>query len=75
MEIISICGGKAAIVRDNSESTLLSYSTEVCRFNNGKFVRTGHGYKTDSQTTMRHINYFRGLVGLPKMTKSEWNNM
>lgn len=75
MEITTVCNGKATIVRSNGESTLVSYSTEVCRYNGTEFVRTGYGYKTDSQTTMRHINYFRELVGLPKLTKSEWNKM
>lgn len=75
MEITTICNGKATIVRNDGESTLVSYSTVVCRYNGSTFVRIGRGYKTDSQTTMRHINYFRGLFGLSKITKSEWNRM
>jgi hypothetical protein len=75
MQITTICNGKATIVTSDSTQTLVSYSTEVCRYNGTEFVRTGFGYKTDSQTTMRHINYFRELVGLPKITKAQWNKM
>lgn len=75
MKIHTICNGKATIVSTDGTDTLLSYSTEVCRVEAGVFTRTGYGYKTDSQTTMRHINYFRGLVGLPTITKSQWNQM
>ena len=75
MEITAICNGKATVIRNGGEQILVSYSTEVCRYDGSTFVRIGRGIRTDSQTTMRHINYFRGLIGLPKITKSQWNKM
>lgn len=73
MKIHTMCNGKATIVSIDGNDTLLSYGTEVCRMTAGVFERTGYGYKTDSATTMRHVNEFRAIFGLPKITKGEWN--
>lgn len=74
MKVTTICNGKAAIVTADDTHTLLSYGTEVCRIEaRDGFRRTGYGYKTDSATTMRHINEFRAIFGLPKIKKGEWN--
>lgn len=73
MKVKNMCNGKATIVSIDGTDTLLSYGTEVCRMSAGVFSRTGYGYKTDSATTMRHINEFRAIFGLPKIRKGEWN--
>lgn len=73
MKIHTFCNGKATVVYAGEESILLSYGTEVCRMTAGAFTRTGYGYKTDSATTMRHVNEFRAIFGLPKIRKGEWN--
>lgn len=73
MKIHTMCNGKATVVSVDGTDTLLSYGTEVCRMTAGAFTRTGYGYKTDSVTTMRHINEFRAMFGMPKLTKGEWN--
>lgn len=73
MKIHTMCNGKATIVSIDGNDTLLSYGTEVCCMTAGVFKRTGYGYKTDSATTMRHVNEFRSIFGLDKITKGEWN--
>lgn len=73
MKVKTMCNGKATVVTADGVDTLLSYGTEVCRICAGAFERTGYGYKTDSATTMRHINEFRAMFGMPKLRKGEWN--
>lgn len=51
----------------------ISYTTEVCMIdNNGVFIRLWSGY---SYTTMRHINAFRVMHGLPAINKAAWCSM
>ena len=49
--------------------TLTSYNTTVCAMVCGEFVKTWNGY---SVTTMKHVNTFREMYGLPKLSKREW---
>ena len=55
--------GKAKVIeKDNGETVLQSYDTEVCKITSGgEFVRLWSGY---SVTTMRHINSFLRFVGI-----------
>ena len=64
--------GKAKVIeKDNGETVLLSYDTEVCKINtNGEFIRLWNGY---SVTTMRHINSFLRLVGIAGGGKAWWD--
>ena len=48
---------------------LLSYSTIVCLYTNGKFYKLWNEY---SRTTMNHINAFRYMAGLENLSKNEW---
>ena len=52
--------------------TLTSYNTTVCAMVCGDFVKTWDGY---SATTMKHVNTFREIYGLPKLSKREWIEM
>ena len=55
--------GKAKVIKRDGETVLQSYSTEVCKINaSGEFVRLWGGY---SVTTMRHINAFIEMFGIP----------
>lgn len=49
--------------------TLTSYNTTVCAMVCGAFIKTWDGY---SVTTMKHVNTFREMYGLPKLSKREW---
>ena len=64
--------GKAKVIeKDNGETVLLSYDTEVCKITSGgEFVRLWSGY---SATTMRHINSFLQLVGIAGGGKAWWD--
>ena len=64
--------GKAKVIeKDNGETVLLSYKTEVCKITSGgEFVRLWSGY---SVTTMRHINSFLQLVGIAGGGKAWWD--
>ena len=64
--------GKAKVIeKDNGETVLLSYNTEVCKITSGgEFVRLWSGY---SVTTMRHINSFLQLVGIAGGGKAWWD--
>lgn len=70
--------GKAIIEKwefdqGNPIQCLISYSTQVCKINHkGEFIKLWNGY---SNTTMRHINSFRLMNGMDKISKSEWDNM
>lgn len=64
--------GKAQVLVDTPSGWrfLYSYSTLVCGISPGKgFRRYWGGY---SATTMRHVNSFRELSGLDKLSKAEW---
>lgn len=64
--------GKAKVIeKDNGETVLQSYNTEVCKITSGgEFVRLWSGY---SVTTMRHVNSFLQLVGIAGGGKSWWD--
>ena len=64
--------GKAKVIeKDNGETVLQSYDTEVCKITSGgEFVRLWSGY---SVTTMRHINSFLQLVDIAGGGKAWWD--
>lgn len=64
--------GKAKVIeKDNGETVLQSYNTEVCKIiSGGEFVRLWSGY---SVTTMKHINSFLQLVGIAGGGKAWWD--
>lgn len=66
--------GKARVIeKDNGETVLLSYDTEVCKITKrGKFVRLWGGY---SATTMRHVNSFLKLFNIAGGGKSWWDTL
>ena len=64
--------GKAKVIESENKSSLKSYETIVCEMENGNFHKLWNGY---SATTMKHINDFRRLFGLPKLSKKEWDNL
>lgn len=66
--------GKALIyVADDGTTTLRSYQTAVCKITPaGEFKRMWSGY---SATTMRHVNAFLKLYGIPGGGKSWWDNL
>ena len=51
---------------------LQSYTTDVCAFVNGRFMRLWPGY---SATTMRHINAFAAFCGLNEGGKKWWDSL
>lgn len=62
--------GKAKVIEDGGVYSLQSYETIVCKYSvSGGFMRLWGGY---SATTMKHINDFRNLFGLPALSKKEW---
>lgn len=65
---------KAKVIeKDNGETVLQSYNTEVCKItNNGEFVRLWSGY---SATTMRHVNSFLRFFGIAGGGKTWWDNL
>lgn len=64
--------GKAYTHTDGNATILTSYATKVCKIVDGKFIRLWDSW---SSTTSRHINEFRQQHGLPKISKSEWQEM
>lgn len=65
--------GKAQIIRVNGWVYLRSYETIVCGISPAdKFVRLWRGY---SATTMKHINAFIRLYGVPGGGKEWWNSL
>lgn len=64
--------GKAKVIeKDNGETVLQSYNTEVCKITSGgEFVRLWSGY---SATTMRHVNSFLQFVGIAGGGKAWWD--
>lgn len=64
---------KCYVVEENGWFVLTSYETEVAKGDrNGNFVRLWDGW---SATTARHVNAFRADLGLPAISKSEWDKM
>ena len=66
--------GKARVIeKDNGETVLLSYDTEVCKITkSGEFVRLWGGY---SATTMRHVNSFLELFDIEGGGKAFWDTL
>ena len=64
--------GKASVIESESETALKSYETIVCRIVGGNFEKLWNGY---SVTTMKHVNDFRRLFGLPTLCKKEWDSL
>ena len=66
--------GKAYVVeKNNGDTVLLSYDTEVCKITvNGEFIRLWDGY---SATTMRHVNSFLSLFGIDGGGKCWWDSI
>ena len=62
--------GKAQVIRANGWIYLRSYDTLVCAIDDsGKFIRLWWSY---SATTMRHVNAFIKLFGIPGGGKAWW---
>lgn len=77
VELIPVDGrksfyGKARVYKNGNEITLVSYDTEVCKYNikTGKFIRLWNGY---SDTTMRHIKAFMVYANGTEVNKKWWN--
>lgn len=65
--------GKAHVIEADGQKILRSYETNVCRIDSdGSFHRLWSGY---SATTMRHIDSFRKLNGLPMIGKAGWDKL
>lgn len=63
--------GKAKVIEKDGETLLQSYDTTVCKIDkSGEFVRMWEGY---SVTTMRHINAFIEMFGIPGGGKKWWD--
>ena len=63
---------RALIIPTESGSILKSYYTEVCKIENGKFIRLWEGF---SVTTLKHINAYRLHFGFKALSKREWIEM
>lgn len=65
--------GKARIYKNGNEVILISYDTEVCKYNikTHKFIRLWNGY---SATTMRHISAFMSNVNGTNVNKKWWES-
>lgn len=68
----SFYGKAKAIVKENGDIELMSYSTIVARIRNGKFERLWSGY---SATTMRHVNAFINRFGINGGGKAWWDTL
>lgn len=65
--------GKAEVIRENGVNYLKSYNTIVAMIDDsGNFTRLWYGY---SATTMRHVNAFIALYGLPGGGKAWWDSL
>ena len=67
--------GKAKVINDqHGNYKLKSYETIVCEYdeNTKTFKKFWNGY---SRTTMNHINDFRSLFGLSRLSKKEWEKI
>lgn len=63
---------RALIIPTESGSILKSYYTEVCKIENGEFIRIWEGF---SVTTLKHINAYRAHFGFKAISKREWIEM
>ena len=62
--------GKAVVIEYSEKLIVLkSYDTEVCRIQDGEFIRMWDDY---SSTTMKHVNAFVDLFGIPGGGKKWW---
>ena len=62
--------GKARILDNGKQKTLVSYDTVICSFtNDGIFIPFWIDY---SATTMKHINAFMYSIGLNSFNKKKW---
>lgn len=64
--------GKASVIEMDGINYLESYNTLVASIDGQVFTRL---WDDESATTIRHINSFRLINGLPKITIKEWRNM
>lgn len=66
--------GKAYAVKHNDLGVtyLRSYETYVASIDSNGFHKLWNGY---SATTMRHVNSFRVMHGLPVIGKAEWDKL
>jgi len=60
---------KAFVTETETGATLTSYTTDVCKIENGQFIRLWDGW---SVTTANHVNDFRLFFGLGKICKKDW---
>ena len=68
--MLSNSNGRATIrTNKNGDIILTSYYTDVAIISGGRFYKTWHGY---SATTLKHVNEFRRVYGLPPMSKKDW---
>ena len=68
--MLSNSNGRATIrTNKNGDVVLTSYYTDVAVISDGRFYKTWRGY---SNTTLKHVNEFRRIYGLPAMNKKEW---
>ena len=68
--LLKNCNGRATIRKNkNGDIILTSYYTDVAIISGGRFYKTWHGY---SNTTLKHVNEFRRVYGLPAINKKEW---
>lgn len=65
--------GKAVVdVYKNWDMVLRSYNTVVCSWVSGAFFRH---WDKKSTTTMKHVNAFRAVCGLEKLSMREWEEL
>lgn len=57
---------------DAEEAKIYSYSTLVAMVKNGKLHRYWSGY---SATTIKHINQVLITLGMPKISKKDWEEL
>ncbi len=68
--MLSNSNGRATIrTNKNGDIILTPYYTDVAIISGGRFYKTWYGY---SATTLKHVNEFRRVYGLPPMNKKEW---
>ena len=64
------CNNRATMRKNkNGDLILTSYYTDVAIIAAGQFYKTWHGY---SNTTLKHVNVFRRINGLPEINKHDW---
>ena len=68
--LLKNCNNRATMRSDkNGAHVLTSYLTDVAIISGGRFYKIWRGY---SQTTLKHVNEFRRVHGLPALNKREW---